>query len=303
MVIALVGSNSFALKRRLSELVESFVTKHGELALERIDASEAGVEVIIDAVQSVPLLSDKKMVVIRGLGANKPAAEKIEQIISAAGSNDLVIYDPDTDRRTSYFKTLQKTTSLEVLNEADPRTLASWIVSETAEQGGEISIQDANYLIERVGTDQNRLFNELDKLITYGRQVTRGNIELLTEQAAQSRVFDLLDAAFSGYKQKALQLYEEQRAQKVEPQAILAMIVWQLHLLAAAKLGEGKPPAEIARDFNMKPYPISKAASLAKRISEKKLSELVGEVFEIDLKNKTRSVDLDEALKTYIVTI
>jgi DNA polymerase III delta subunit len=125
----------------------------------------------------------------------------------------------------------------------------------------------------------------------------------LVDSQPQSKVFDLLDAAFSGKKSRALELYEEQRAQKVEPQAILALITWQLQLLALTKYADGKSAAAIAKDVGMNPYPISKAANLSHKLDEEKFKNMVDFAFEIDVKSKTTPLDLDEALKTYITTL
>lgn len=304
MVISLVGSNSFALRKRLDELVSKFVGEHGELALERIDAEEVEAQAIIDALQNLPFLATRKMVVVRGLGQNKQAAEQIEQIIDAAhGDTDLIIYEPVTDKRTAYFKTLKAKTQLEEFNELDIGGLAKWLVNEAKNRAGELANGDAVYLVERVGADQALLSNELDKLLAYEPEITRDSINLLTEPLPQSKVFDLLDAAFAGNKGRALKLYEEQRAQKVEPQAIMAMIAWQLQLLALAKHADGKSATVIAKDTGMSPYPISKAARLAHKIDEQRLKDMVDFAFDIDWRSKTSAIDLDEALKTYITAL
>ena len=125
----------------------------------------------------------------------------------------------------------------------------------------------------------------------------------MTEATPQSRIFELLNAAFSDQKQKALRLYGEQRAQKVEPQEVLAMIVWQLRLIALAKYAGQKSPAQISKDSGASEYPLKSAKTLAERVTEEKLQQLVDYILELDLKAKTTSLDLDEALKTYIVTI
>jgi DNA polymerase III delta subunit len=158
-------------------------------------------------------------------------------------------------------------------------------------------------LVDRAGTDQALISNELDKLIIYNPKISRQNIDLLTDPLPQSKVFELLDAAFSGRKSRALELYEEQRAQKVEPQKILAMIAWQLQLLALTKYADGKSTAAIAKDVGMNPYPISKAANLSHKLDEEKFNNMVKFACEIDLKSKTKAYDLDEALKTYITTL
>lgn len=304
MIVALTGSNSFALRDRLNEMVGEFVKEHGELALERIDAEEAEVQVIIDALQNLPFLATRKMVVLYNPGQNKQVVEQIEQIIGAAGEDtELILYEPETDKRTAYFKTLKSKTQMEEFSELDSRDLVRWLVDEAAKRGGGIVQADASYLVDRAGTNQALLSNELDKLITYDPTITRDTIDLLTDPLPQSKVFDLLDAAFSGKKRMALQLYEDQRAQKVEPQAILAMIAWQLQLLAVTRFADGKSTATIAKDLGMNPYPVSKAAHLAHKLDEQKLIKMVDFASEIDLKSKTTSMDLDEALKTYITTL
>jgi DNA polymerase III subunit delta len=304
MITTLTGSNFYLLKRRLDELTGRFVGEHGELALERIDAEEAEAPAILEAVRSLPFLASRKMVVLRSLGTNKTASGQVEQIIDAAGDGcDLIFYEPVPDKRTSYFKVLKSKTQLEEFNGLDPRGLAGWLADEVKKAGGQLSLTDANYMVERVGANQELLANELEKLLIYESKVSRENIDLLTVKTPQSKVFDLLDAAFGGNKKRALQLYGEQRAQKVEPQAIMAMIAWQLELIALAHLGKGKDAGQIAGDAGFSPYPVQKAQRLAAKLDRKQLTDMINTAAEFDYKSKTVTFDLDEALKTYIVTL
>jgi DNA polymerase III subunit delta len=304
MTITLAGTNFYLLKRRMGELTGKFVTEHGELALERIDAEEAEPAAILEAVQSLPFLSSRKMIVLRSLGANKIASGQIEQIIDAAGDScDVVFYEPLPDKRTSYFKVLKSKTQLEEFNELDPRGLAAWLAQEAKKAGAQLSLGDANYMVERVGTSQELLANELEKLLIYDASISRESIDLLTVKTPQSKVFDLLDAAFGGNKKRALELYAEQRAQKVEPQAIMAMMAWQLELIALAHLGKGKDAGRIASDAGVSPYPVQKAQRLAAKLDRDQLIEMINTAAEFDYKSKTVTFDLDEALKTYIITL
>jgi DNA polymerase-3 subunit delta len=304
MIVTLTGSNFYLLKRRLDELVGKFVAEQGELALERIDAEDAEPASILAAVQSLPFLASRKLVAVRSLGANKLAAEQIEQIISSAGdTTDIVFYEPSADKRTSYYKVLKSKTQLEEYSNLDTHELAKWLADEAKKQGGELAQAYANYLVERAGSSQELLANELAKLLNYGPKITRQNIDLLVVKTPQSKVFDLLDAAFSGNKKRALSLYDEQRAQKVEPQAIMALIAWQLELIALAKHGKGKDSGQIARDAGISPYPIGKAQRLAANLDNEKLKQMISTALEIDVQSKTTALDLDEALKTYIITL
>jgi DNA polymerase-3 subunit delta len=304
MIATITGSNFYLMRRRLAELTSKFVQELGELALERIDADEAEPPAILEAIRSLPFLASRKMVILRSLGTNKTASGQVEQFIDAADDAcDVIFYEPLPDKRTSYFKVLKSKTQIEEYDELDPRVLAGWLADEAKKQGGRLSPADANYLVERAGTSQELLANELEKLMIYDPEISRENIDLLTVKTPQSKVFDLLDAAFGGNKKRALELYDEQRAQKVEPQAIMAMIAWQLELIALAHLGKGKAANQIARDAGVSPYPVQKAQRLAAKLDRGQLIEMINTAAEFDYKSKTVAFDLDEALKTYIVAL
>jgi DNA polymerase III delta subunit len=304
MTITLTGNNFYLMRRRLDELTGKFMAEHGELALQRIDAEEADGGAVLEAVQSLPFLASRKMVVVRSLTSNKDLSGQIEQIIDSAGdSTDIVFYEPSPDKRTASFKVLKSKTQLEEYNQMDVQSLAGWLAEEVAKLGGQISWADANYLVERVGANQELLANELDKLLNYEPRITRQSIDLLTVKTPQSKVFDLLDAMFSGNKKKALELYDEQRAQKVEPQAIIALLAWQLELIALALYGKGKDANTIAKDAGVSPYPVMKAQRLAAKLDEPKFKRIVQQVLEIDELGKTTALDLDEALKTFITIL
>ena len=304
MIITITGPNLYLARRCVDELVSKFVKEHGDLALERIDAEEAELSTVQEAVSSLPFLANRKMVVIRNLSALKLADKELEQIISSIpDSTDVIFYEPVTDKRTTFYKTLKSKTKLESYDDLDPRELAKWLADEAKRMGGKLSLTDANFLVDRVGTNQALLASELAKLLLYKKDIHREDIELLAEPTPQSKVFDLLDAAFSGDKKRALKLYEEQRIQKVEPQAILAMMAWQLRLIALAKYSGKRRPDEVASDLNANVFPVSKAFGLAEKIEDKKLKLLVSEALDIDVRGKTTSLDMDEALKTYIATL
>jgi len=304
MIITLTGNNFYLLKRRLDELTSEFVQQQGELALEKIDAEESEPTAVLDAVQSLPFLSSRKMVVVRGAGASKDVSGQIEQIIdSAADSTDVIFHEPSPDKRSSYYKVLKSKSQLEEYDQLDTQGLARWLVEEAQKIDADLSLSDANYLVERAGQNQEQLAGELEKLALYDSKITRANIDLLTVRTPQSKVFDLLDAAFGGDKKKALELYEEQRAQKVEPQAIMAMMAWQLKLLVLAKTAGARSAQQIAKDAGLSPWPVQKAQGLARRIDDKRLEHMVSEALEIDEQGKTTSLDMDEALKSYIVML
>jgi DNA polymerase III subunit delta len=147
------------------------------------------------------------------------------------------------------------------------------------------------------------LYSELQKLSIYDKQITRQSIELLTDKTPQSSIFELLDSALAGDIKRALQLYQEQRALKVEPQQIVAMLAWQLHIFAIVKTAGDRTDQQIASEAKINPFVVRKAQSAVRRLRYAAIKSLIADLHELDLAMKRRSIDLDEALQHYIVSI
>lgn len=303
MVITLTGENALGLSSELDKIVHGFVVEHGDLALERVDGEEADFGRIQEALTSLPFLASKKLVLLRRPGANKQFVEAAEQLLGdIPETTDVIIVEPKLDKRAGYYKFLHKKTVFKEFKELDLGGLAQWLAQKAKEQGGSISPADARYLVERVGLNQQLAGNELAKLILYQPKVTRESIDLLTEATPQSTVFQLLEAAFAGRARRAMELYDEQRALKVEPQQIIAMLAWQLHVLALIKTDGGQRGAQaIASEAKLSPYVVQKSQGIARQLSLAELKKLMRDLLDIDTRLKRESIDADEALKNYLL--
>lgn len=302
MKVTLTGENSFMLRGELNSLVRQFLGEHGDMALERLDGEEASFERLQEALQSLPFLANRKMVVLRSASLNKQFVEHAQRLLSELpDSTDLIFVEPKLDKRSSYYKLLKKDTDFRDFPELDRAGLARWLVAAAKAQGGALSPSDASYLVDRAGAGQQLLQHELEKLLLYNPTVTKASIDLLIEPTPQSTIFELLEAAFAGNTKRAQQLYEEQRALKVEPQQIIAMLAWQLHILALVKTAGNRTPDNIAREAKLNPYVVRKSAAIANKLTPLKLRQLIMGLLNIDRRLKRETLDADEALQTYLL--
>jgi len=304
MIVTLTGANDHQRKAELVKLVSDFVVEHGDMAVERYDGEEATAERMRESIQSMPFLTARKLVVLREPGKQKAFAEAIADAIKdAADTTDLVIYEPKLDKRGTYYKTLKKATDFREFSDLDANALAKWAVEYVKERGGTLGNADARLLIDRLGPNQQLMQSELDKLLAYDPAVSRDTIELLTEPLPQSTVFELLDAAFGGNAKKAFDLYREQRALKVEPQAIMAMLAWQLHVLAVVKAGGTRTVDEIAKESKLNPFVIRKSQGITRKLTLEHIKQLIAGLLTLDMQLKRTSLDADEALQLYLLKL
>jgi DNA polymerase-3 subunit delta len=244
------------------------------------------------------------MVVLRQGSANKQFVEKAETLLNEVPETTTVLLvEPKLDKRSSYYKYLKKSTDYQEYSELDAAGLARWLVVAAQERGGTLKPANAAFLINRVGLNQQMLSNELDKLLLYSPTITHESISLLTESTPQSTVFELLDAAFAGNTARALQLYAEQRALKVEPQQIIAMLAWQLHIVALIKAAGDRSPETIATEAKVSPYVVKKSMTMARKLSLKTLKELIAHLLEIDQRSKRETFNIDDALQHFLLAM
>ncbi|MEK7153428.1 MAG: DNA polymerase III subunit delta [Patescibacteria group bacterium] len=304
MIVTLTGTNDHLRKAELKKLIAAFESVHGSMAIERFDGEETGAERMVESIQSMPFLTERKLVVLREPGKQKAFAEAIADTVKAAAdTTDLVIHEPKLDKRGSYYKTLKKATDFRELGELDVPALGKWAVAYVQGQGGRLNTADAKLLIDRVGPNQQTLQSELDKLLAYDESVSRASIELLTEPLPQSSVFELLDAAFAGRMQRAFEVYYEQRALRVEPQAIIAMLAWQLHVLAVVKAGGSRSVDQIAKEAKINPFVIRKSQTISRRLTLEQIKQFTADLLSLDMQLKRSSVDADEALQLYLLKL
>jgi len=304
MITTLTGANDFARTAELEARTMAFAQEYGEFAVERLDGEAASADQMRAAVESMPFLSERKLVVLRQPSAQKDFAESIDAFLGAIpDATDVIIHEPKLDKRLNYYKTLKKRTDYQEFAELDATGLSRWAVAYAAEHAGNLHAADARMLIDRLGASQQLLRSELDKLLAYEPHITRQTIEALTERTPQSTVFELLDAAFAGNATRAMALYKEQRALKVEPQAIIALLAWQLHILALVCAGAPRPADEIARVAKLSPFVVRKSQRLAEKLSLARIKTQVAQLLELDKRLKTQSMDADEAVQLYLLRL
>ena len=304
MNITLAGENAFGLRHELDRLVGDFVAEHGDLALERLDGEDAEFARLQEALTSLPFLASKKMVVISRGSANKRFVEQIEKLASELPeTTDVILVEPKMDKRSVYYKFLKKSTDFREFIQLDLNGMSRWLVDETKARGGSVNQRDAQYLVERVGLDQQFLSNELEKLLLYQPAITRETIDSLTEPTPQSTIFQLLEAAFAGNGKRAMALYQEQRTLKVEPPQIIAMLAWQLHVLALIKTAGDRSADAVASEAKISPYVVRKSQTISGKLSYAELKQLIADLLDIDVRSKRTALDADEALQNYLLKL
>ena len=274
------------------------------MSVEQIDCEEENTKKITDALINLPFLVPEKLLILRNPSSNKQLVDVFTKIIPLIpDSTRVLIVENKLDKRSSFFKLLKSETEFKEFKEPDLPLLTRWLQDIVREKSGIISSTDSRLLIERVGLDQARLSNEVDKLMSYDSSITKETIELLVDRSIQSTIFELIENAVSGRADKALALYEEQKKLGVDAHQVIAMLAWQLHIIAIIKSSANIQKSDIATRAKINPYVLDKSMQLAKDIDFVDIKKHIQDLYDLDTKSKSKSIDVDQNLQWFIMSL
>ena len=303
MIRVLLGDNFYQIKAEIDKLVSEFKSSH-DFAVERIDGAESRYEQIVHTLQSVSMFDPKKLVIINDLSKNKKAMDEVDNLLQNKNeSTDVVIIEKTLDKRSAYYKYLKRLDGFKEYKDDSEQNINNWIKDYVNQQDGEINVAEARLLIDKVGPSQTLISKELDKLIQFNKKITKDSIDKLVVENPQSTIFNLIDSTFSGNLKQSLKLYDEQRAQKIEPLAIVGMIIWQVHIICLCLAAGSRSTGEIAKESGINPYVVEKSRKIANKMGANKAKEFLNLLREIELTAKKQAYNLDDALKLALIKI
>jgi DNA polymerase III subunit delta len=291
VIIALTGTNEFLIKQTLDRLVADFTAKFGAHSIERVGGEALEVSQLASLLQGGSLFAAQRLVVLRDAAANRPLWDALaDWLARVPAETTLVIIDPAPDKRTRTYKELTKHGDLRVLQELSVAELSRWLQSLVREAGSALDPATANYLVQRVGTDQWFLWQEMQKLLSRSEPIDKTLINELTEASPQASAFDVLDAALNRKLQIALDQLKI-LAVSEDPYKFFGLLVSQIYALAVVMSAGNLTPDVIAKDAGLHPFVVRKTQALARGMGRAELQLLIEQVARTDMQFKTTGAD------------
>jgi DNA polymerase-3 subunit delta len=205
-------------------------------------------------VSSMPMMAERRVVVIRDAGAlRKDARKAVERYLKKPASDVLLLLVEATGGKTD--KELARLTTVLEFELLRADEIPRWISDyTTAEFKTSISSEAAELLQEAVGNDLYQLAAELDKLASFtnGREISEEAVTAVVGIRRGETPADLLDAIARRNVKQALMLVDHVLNQpKTTAVSIVMALATQAVALAwgRSKLDEGLPPARLQGEY------------------------------------------------------
>ena len=234
MIVFLHGDNEVAIARHIRKLRDQYAQKFADSLEEvRVDAGEAKLSDLEQALLAQPMFFTHRLVVIFNLDAIKGETDAILKLLGSVPDSTVAVLDGrGLDRRSRLFKDLAKLSGAKAYPGLNPSERIAWIITEVKRQGATISRAQAEKLARRVGNNDWRLAMEIEKLAVLGGEIDDARIESLVTASLDDTVFDLIRLIREGQTAAALLTYDHLMAQGASDQQLIATMQWQYRVLA-----------------------------------------------------------------------
>lgn len=318
-IYLLSGTEQYLIERVCS-LIEKETIGTGRNDFNRIffDLEHTAIEDVIFEASSLSFFNDRKLIIAHHayfLSTKRPRGMVEHQ--TDVLSDYLKRPSPDTVLvLIAPYEKLdgRKKITKEVKRYATHLNLSN-IKGYQASQMVQAYLKEKDYHIERYAwslfeqlTSQNltHMMKELEKLMLYHYEdhcIQKSSVEQLVAKNLEQNVFELNDLVLQLKVPEAMEMYQDLRAQKQEPIAIIALLINEFRLLLQTKIltQQGYSQASIAKTLAVHPYRVKLAMKKNKLLSLNVLARALSELIEFDYQMKIGKIDHDLVFEIFVM--
>ncbi len=315
------GSEKFLINYYEKLLVESIVEKkQSSFNYNLFDKDDIDINLLKTCIETFPINSDKKCVLIKNLNLDGMNAKQITDIC------EIITDIPDTctlliiqttievnEKKSSKWKKfithVSKFGNIIEINQKTQTSLEKQIISWAKKRDKILSSENASRILSMCGKNLNDLKNEIEKLcaLESESEIKLSTIDNIVTKNLESNVFELCKLLIAGDIAKAYECLGVLFFQREEPIMILSAIASNYIDMYRVKVAieSGQSPTAVSSifDYKGKDFKIKNAERNLRYMSLNQIRQSIYLLLETDVKLKSSRVDARIILEEMIVKL
>jgi DNA polymerase-3 subunit delta len=277
----------------------------GPGALETFDARETGVDALAAELATLTFNPGTRYLLADSVQSWKAGdLEPLERAISDMSADTVLVLIARGKVQARLAKAVQKAGGeVRAYESPKPWEMHKWVISRAKDDGLTLDSEAAKTLVSAVGSGQQRLAREVEKLVLAAYPETTlsaDQVEQLPPAEATKGVYDLADALVAGDSRTALAISEQLLEQDEHAQKLMWRITSRLREVhfAASLLEQGVPEQKVAAALGGPPWAAKKVIARARNADRQALEQALCTFadLEVDLRGGgTSGLDEDTA--------
>lgn len=300
------------------KLVYNVIDSFPEINVIELDGETVTYDEIINSCETLPFMSDRKLVHIKNpyflLKANAAPSAEISELLTKyiVGIPKEVILlmsiIGETDGRNKVITAVKNSGTLVEYKKIKGDELHKWVLDELDKYGKTISKADLIYLISEIGSSTESLETEIDKLCSYAieeEEINKKHIDEIVYKSLESNIFKMVDSISRREAERALTILKNLLFQREDHLRILGMIIRQYRMLYLVRqnMEQNKPNSEIEKSLKLTGFTLQNFIKQAKAYGSRELMKALNKCLETDFKIKMGRYQPDMALELLIVEL
>jgi DNA polymerase-3 subunit delta len=283
-------------------------------------ASESSADDILNALQTLPFLSEIRVVIVKGVNKMKALdAERLTgYLLNIIETSCLILlyfddYKKETVAKRKKFinKCISSKNCISVnCRKQYENEVKEFIKNEFAQKGKEVSYDVISRIIEENGTDLLNISNETEKLSLFAgknkKDITQEDLEKISGYTKETNIYALSSDIEARDLKKAMFVLEKLLTKREEPVTILSVISSTIRRMLSAKSmieEQGLSAAETASVLKIHDFFAETFFINLKKHSINTLKESLRTILKADVAIKTGINDAASALEKTILSI
>ncbi|MGZ3421838.1 MAG: DNA polymerase III subunit delta [Polyangiales bacterium] len=267
------------------------------------EAGEAPIGRVLDAANTMPMMSKKRLVILRGIerldgkggdddskakSKGVPSDAIADYVASPSPTTCMVLVGTKVDGRRKLATVAKKANVIVECTPLRPHQLTSFVRDEAKRRGNPIASDVAEAVVDLVGGELAGLIDAVERLSLYvgeKQPITEDAVHEVVARVRVGSIWGLSDAVAARDRATALRLLNENYDPRDRGLPLLGILASAIRktLKLRALLDAGVAPQEAARQAGIPPFKANEAASQAKKFPRGELERAVAIFAEADL--------------------
>ena len=273
-------------------------------------AGEASVDEIIEAANTFPMISRRRVVLVTELEQLKDSEQEslVESIGALSARSTLILTAENLDHRKRFYKTLREECCVAEFPKMKGPALEQWADAFVRRQGHSISAPALRKVAELAGSDLQNLAMELEKLFLYAgnsKGIPDSAVDDLVRGSKQQSIFELTGAIGRHDRSGALRSLANLLSMGEHPFVVVTMMARHCRqvMIAQEYIAKGKPAREITAAAQIPPFMLDQFMRQARTTDSESIRRMFVSLADIDRRLKSSSADARLLLETLLCSL
>lgn len=294
-------------KRMYRDELKKAVAGDNDMNFALFEGNNLNADEIYDSVVTLPFFAERRLVVVENSAffkEKKGDAEDsgsggevlLEILEDLPETTCLAFFEESVSKRLKAYKIIKEKGEIVECGKDDESDVKKWLQKGFAAAGKTVEPAALRTLVERVGTDYDKLRSEYEKIVSYAgdkQEITKEDVLAIASEDVESKIFDMMRGIGKKDIKLVLAKYNDLLTNRAAPLYILAMLRDQFRtLIQTAELrNKGYNTAEVARMTGKPEFVIRNAEGyLRGGFRMKDVRDILDEISETDKNIKTGDV-------------